>query len=96
MRGFGVLTMLDHQEKRMNKVTNWACIYWGDIIAEGEVNGRWVVEHKSSEFPEWYGAGTLVCEPGGPDDTDDMTFTAKNGKRYMDCPSGSCWTPKIT
>lgn len=74
-------------------VTGKSCIYWRDIIAEGEVNGRWVVEHKASEGSS-YCAGTMVSEPAGRDDTDDMTFTAKNGKRYMDCPSGTQWTPR--
>jgi hypothetical protein len=67
-------------------------ILWRDIIVEGEVNGRWVVVHKADSM--LYPAGTMVCEPAGPDDTDDMTFTANNGKRYMDVPSGSRWRPR--
>lgn len=69
-----------------------SCITRRDIIAEDEVNGRWVVEHKA--WPDIYPAGTIVCEPATPEDGYDVTFTASNGKRYMDTISGSRWTPR--
>lgn len=77
---------------KTKQVPSKSYIFWRDIVAEGEVNGRWVVEHRADDV--LYPAGTVVSEPAGPDDTDDMTFTAKNGKRYMDCPSGTQWTPR--
>jgi len=66
-------------------------IYWRDITAQGEVNGRWVIEVR--EGPPFYPAGTLVCEPAH-DEPDDLTFTAPNGKRYWDTADNSQWTPR--
>lgn len=62
-----------------------------DIRQQGEINGRWVVEANASEF---HPAGTMVCEPAPEGTTDDLCFTAPNGKRYMDVPSGCRWTPR--
>jgi hypothetical protein len=63
---------------------NRSQIYWREITAQGEVNGRWAVETHT---------GTLVCDPA-PGQPDDLTFTAPNGKRYWDTPDGSRWTPR--
>jgi len=60
-------------------------IYWRDIRAQGEVNGRWAIEART---------GTLVADPApvGADDSD--TFTAPNGKRYWDTAANSFWTTR--
>jgi hypothetical protein len=68
-------------------------IYWRDITAQGEVNGRWVIEVR--EGLPFYPAGTLVCEPAH-NEPDDLTFTAPNGKRYWDTSGHSQWTPRAT
>ena len=60
-------------------------IYWRDITAQGEVNGRWVIETS---------LGTLVCDSAA-NESDDQTFTAPNGKRYWDSTNHSQWTPRI-
>jgi hypothetical protein len=59
-------------------------IHWREITAQGEVNGRWAIETRS---------GTLVCDPA-PNEPDDVTFTAPNGKRYWDSTSHSQWTTR--
>ena len=59
-------------------------IYWRDILSEGEINGRWVVETKD---------GTLVAD-AAHNEPDDLTFTAPNGKRYWDIFGHSQWTPR--
>lgn len=59
---------------------------------EGEVNGRWVVEADADPHMG-RPAGTLVCDPA-PGESDDLTFTAPNGKRYWDIPTGCRWTPR--
>ena len=70
-------------------------IYWRDIIAQGEVNGRWAIEVRAS--PKWlYPAGTLVCEPAPLDEDQGNTFTAPNGKCYWDTANHSQWTPRAT
>ena len=58
-------------------------------LQEAEVEGRWVTQVAASEF---HAAGTIVSEPA-PGEPDDLTFTAPNGKRYWDVPSGVHWTP---
>ena len=58
---------------------------------EGEVNGRWVIEADACPFGT-HPAGTLVCDPSN--EGDDLTFTAKNFKRYGDTATTSCWTPR--
>ena len=69
-------------------------IYWRDIAAQGEVNGRWAIEVRAN--PEgFYPAGTLVCEPAH-NEPESLTFTAPNGKRYWDTSDHSQWTPRAT
>lgn len=58
-------------------------IYWRDILWEGEVNGRWAVSTAK---------GLLVAD-AADNALDDVTFTAKNGKRYFDIEAHSQWTP---
>lgn len=58
-------------------------IHHSDIKSQGEINGRWIIECLF---------GTLVCDPSI--DSDDLTFTAPNGKRYSDTVSGSYFTPR--
>jgi len=56
-----------------------------------EFGGCWVTLVAACVAP--YGghpAGTLTSLPA-PGGTDDMTFTAPNGKRYWDTPEGSRW-----
>lgn len=48
-----------------------------EVLSSGIVNGRFVME-TTGRFP-----GTLVCEPAGTDDGDDITIT-RLGKRFMD------------
>jgi hypothetical protein len=61
-----------------------------DILREYERDGKWVVEHKS--WPGFYPAGVMTCDPARFGESDDVTFTAKNGKRYTDTLEGSTWT----
>jgi hypothetical protein len=74
-----------------------------DVVHQGEVNGRWVMEIR--EWPGIYPAGTLVCDPADPDDPwiaeadddaqyDSATFTAPNGKRYYSVASHNQFTPR--
>jgi hypothetical protein len=70
-------------------------IHWPDILAEGEVNGRWVVEVKANPRG-FYPAGTLVADPAPVGTDESETFTALNGKRYWDTPANSQWTPRNT
>jgi len=62
-----------------------SAIYWRDILSEGEINGRWVVEAKD---------GTLVADAAPLDEDQSNTFTALNGKRYWDTTNHSQWTPR--
>ena len=70
-------------------------IYWRDVLAEGEINGRWVVEHKACPHG-FYPAGTLVADPAPIGVDESVTFTASNGKRYWDSLAHSQWTPRNT
>lgn len=66
---------------------------WHRLIRhQGEVNGRWVLE-VDADPESGAPAGTLVCDPA-PDEPDDVTFTAPNGKRYWDTEYGTRWTPR--
>jgi len=67
-----------------------SAIHTNDRASEGVVNGRWVTEARAGLHGP---AGTLVCDPA-PGEPDDLTFTAPNGKRYWDVPSGVQWTPR--
>lgn len=60
-------------------------IYWRDILWQGEVNGRWAIGTSQ---------GTLVAD-SAPNEADDLTFTAPNGKRYWDIADRSQWTPNV-
>lgn len=60
--------------------------------AEGEVNGRWVIEASACPYG-LHPAGTLVADPA-PGEPLDLTFTAANGQRYWDTQHGSRWTPR--
>lgn len=67
-----------------------SCIHHSKRRHQGCVNGRWVIE-ADADFD--HPAGTLVADPA-PGEPDDMTFTAKDGKRYWDIPSRTQWTPR--
>jgi hypothetical protein len=73
-----------------NEITA-SIIHPADRIAAGRINGRWCIEFRA--WPGMYSAGTLVCDPAG-DATDDLCFTAPDGNRYMDIPSGCRFTPR--
>lgn len=69
-----------------------SCIHPRDILSQGEVNGRWVVEAKAD--PVFHPAGTLVCNPAPLGEDISLTFTAPNGKVYYDIERESQWTPR--
>lgn len=54
-------------------------------LYEGEdMEGSWVIVFR--KWPEMFPGGTMFCSPALPHTPQDYTFTAKNGKVYLDHP----------
>lgn len=67
-----------------------SAIYWRHICFEAEMaDGCWLTVHSGDED---YPPGVLRSKPARANAGDDITFTAPNGKRYMDWDTDTGWT----
>lgn len=73
-----------------NVILTRSHIYHRHRCFEAEMaDGYWLTVHSGdSDYPP----GVLRSRWALPEDGDDVTFTAPNGKRYMDVPSCTKWT----